>query len=770
MRYKTRKLIFPALAAILISLLFTCVPFGPPDDYEDYEDEYTDVQYSSDGSSVTIYLDGSVPVRQSRALTKNLAMLGHDLFEVVFYHPATNSVARAVWETGHAAGVNGVARNVNYALATAYPTPPTGGNGAAILFVGKKSDRTLLAVGKLAMVDDKPLYSYDPETGVETPITPVPLITPETRTVTFAVAALRAGVSSSAGSSSFKTNSKTNPIGAPTDGPVSGPNTDVINVLIGRRPFPLFNVTPTAASGRNVKGEYRFEVVTGDFEANYRNGILQKSVTYPNGTESPVRAPEVLTYPFLENVTSGDPPTTRNRYRIPRYPIGGGVYETLFSYNIQEYAGVDENTSPHFQSTSTGTRVQVTNVTAANANLPFNNPVEFTIGPTLSTMNGRIFAFSFQIPVYPLTNADSRASGFSWYLRPGYDPYRDDLDDGVGGSGGAILIGTGTFPEAATPNIYIKKPPNKTKYQGLGDPPWNFTIEGLEILKQTGTTTETVNNAQCFFIIEGALGPSPEGDIALKTTGGLNDIRSLLIANNVDGIVTLRVEYYETTTGLGPFVDTNPSNNVYQVRNTGHPPTPYFTTLNIYYFDLAGINFNVPDANRFAITDYQDFTLRLQPRIDNLGAAGGTILLAVFKNYNMRDVTLNGNNFTIILVAGSPDIVIGKSGANVFNNNGGTNTYYFGIWPFDEILTVRGMAFDSQPFYINPGGTFQQALVDPADPDGAPRPVTDTLPPPDAGYFVSGTSPGPKNVNYAGVKIFSPTRLYSNALGTGPGP
>jgi hypothetical protein len=376
-------------------------------------------------------------------------------------------------------------------------------------------------------------------------------------------------------------------------------------------------------------------------------------------------------------------------------------------------------------------------------------------------MDGRVFAFSFQIPVYPLTNADSRASGFTWYLRPGYDPYRDDLDDGMGGSGGAILIGTGTFAEAAQPSIYIKKPPDKTKYQGAGTNPWDFTTAGIEILRQQGNITYTVDALECYFIIEGA---GPDGvDIALKP--GAN-IQQLLIDNNSNGIVTLKVEYYGTpvvVTPPGPFVEAATPDPAYLVRNPGHAISTYWTTLNIYYFNLpAGVSFDVPDANRFAITNYQDVNLRLQTRInEGLGAAGGTILIAVFKNHNMSPVTLySAGGFTIILVAGSPDIVIGKNpnagNTTVFNNNSGNNTYYFGIWPFDEILSVEGMAFDSQPFYINPGGTFQQALVDPADPDGAPRPVGDILPM-DAGYFISGG--GNKNVSRSGVNVYNPGRL-----------
>jgi hypothetical protein len=769
MRYKTRKLIFPALAApataILISLLLTCTPLGPPDDYEEYEDVYTDVQYSPDGGSVTIYLDGSAPVRQSRALTKSLAILGHDLFEVVFYHPATNTVARTVWETGHAAGVSGVARNVNYAAATAYPTAPAGGNGAAILFVGKKSDRTLLAVGKLAAVDGDPLYSYNETTGVETPITPVPLITPTTKTVTFAVAALRAGVSSSAGSSSFQTDAR---VATSTDGGygnVSAGNTFVANVIIGKRPFPLFNVDsqpkdgnlyggpPTG--GHYVHGRYRFDVVTNttgngtDFQSYYRNGILQKNVTHPN-TVVGGDPPEVMTYPTwtdVENVTYD---------RIPRYPIGGGAYETVLWDAIQEYEGIDRNgVFPHQDPAANGTRVQAQNIAAAN--IPFNNPVEFLIGPTRTGMDGYVFAFSFQIPVYPLTNADSRASGFSWYLRPGYDPYRDDLDDGVGGSGGAILIGTGQLATAATSSIYIKKPPDKTKYQGAGTNPWLFTIAGIEIYRQTGGVVNLVDPAQCYFIIEGVMGPSPDGDIALEPNG---NIQALLIANSNNGIVRLKVEYYGppvVTGGSLPFI---PSAPAYRVRNPAYSgeATIYETYFNIYYFNLpAGISFDVPDNHRYIITNSEDFnrfqngTTGSNARPGLNGSTGGVFLVALFHNFNLGNIVLRaGYDHTIILVAGNPDIIIGKSGTNVFQNNRGatgTNSYYFGIWPFDEILAAEGMAFESQTFYINPGGTYQQV---PLGANGKPSGVA---PSQDAGYFVWGT--GARTINQSGVTIFN---------------
>jgi hypothetical protein len=763
MRYKTRKLIFSALAAVataaLISLLLTCTPLGPPDDYEEYEDVYTDVEYSEDGSTVTIYLDGSAPVRQSRAITKTLAILGHDLFEVSFYHPATNTFARAVWETGHAAGISGVARNVNYR--DSFLNGQTGANGAAILFVGKKSDRTLLAVGKLAMVDDKPLYSYNETTGVETPITPVPLITSETKTVTFAVAALKAGVSATAAASSFKTDSGVageNTWGINDD----GSNTTVYNVMIGTRPFPLFQMPATPNNSRYMHGAYKFNVVTNttgtntDFESYYRRGIIQKAIpAVAGGGDLVVRYPTAV-------VPTGNPPVNRTYYRIPRYPIGNDQYQTVLHNVIITYEGVDENGTPPHTGTS-GTRVQSRIITAPGAAYaaspgdPFHNQLGFLIGPNRSAMEGYVFAFSFEVPVYPLTGLDGRGDGFSWYLRPGYDPYQLDLDDGVGGPGGAILIGTGEFEQTASANLYLYKPPSKIKYNGSGANPWNFSLDDIDVWLKIGPSNDPVSLSDLHFVIKNARltgtgGPIPGNtDISLKTNA---NIQTLLAANNVGGKVTIVVEYYGppvNVNGTDPFIEASPTNPAYYVRNPGYNgdpnPTIYITEFNIYYFNLpSGINFNIPDNQRFTITNSEDFN-RVQAAL-NAATVDGTYLIAFFHDFNVGAMALSaGRNFVIVIVAGNPDIVIGKSGTNVFNNNNGTSYYYMGVWPFDEILAVQGKAFDSQEFYINPGGTYQQV---PRNTDGKP---SGAAPPQDAGYFIYGG--GTKNTYSAGVTIFN---------------
>jgi len=300
MKCKTNKLVFYALAAVLVSLLFTCKPFGGAGDYDESGGgggiTYTDVEYAPDGKSITIYLDGSAPVRSSRALNLKMAQIGHDFFEVAFFDPATSKTARATWETGHAAGVNGVARGVDYRYATVPAATATGAvanAGAAILFVGKKSDKTLLAVGRLTGTDD-------PANGGAT------FVSANTKSVTFSVAALVAGTSTSTSNlnpeSSFVTASAGN----------SGQNiihdyTTIIPIMIGKYLFPLYRLKyPNSFSTTNTMyARYFFKVVAGDNINNYREGIIQTgpAVFVPSKSST--------------SMAAGD-------HLDPRYPKGDG--------------------------------------------------------------------------------------------------------------------------------------------------------------------------------------------------------------------------------------------------------------------------------------------------------------------------------------------------------------------------------------------------------------------------------------------------------------
>ena len=699
MKHKTRKLIFTAavaaVAAILSSFLLTCFP--GPDDYEEFVlPEFTDVEYSSDGSSVTIYLDGSAPARSSRALNIELAKLGHDLFEVAFMSGST--VARAVWETGHAAGVSGVARDVDYAL-------PTGAN-AAILFVGKKSDRTLLAVGSLTST-----RNMDGTPGV-----PATTITANTRSVTFTVAALKAGVSDDPYASSFTTNARTL-----TN--VSAGNTLVMPVTIGEKDFPLFNLDPGPSGTKPISAEYRFEAASGSAIVpglfnSYTGGIIRGG---------PMRVTQVSDYPSSIDAKFG--------YRIPRYPIGDGETENWLT-SADSITGVPIDVDI------------LTPVTPANNNGPitsapaFENPAQFTFGSD-AAHNKEAFAFSFEIPVYPLTNIDGRGgtNEFSWYIRPGYDSYWLDLDDGLG-NGGSILIGTGQFVESVTYSLSVKKKPEKTRYTSA---PYIFDLAGIVVYLNAGTLPGVVGIDDLYFIIGGTV-VRPGDNIGTL-------MASVAAANN--GIVKVTVEYYgppvtqPTPSTILPYI----VNGSIPVGTPGRYESNYDnwrasgggrfleTFFELYYIVLPA-GFSTPtDARRYVIVNQEN--ANALNGLLNL-PAGSSCLLVFMDSFDLGGIYIP-SNILVIIIAGKEGIVLGKTAVTgAINHNNTTSNYYFGVWPFDEILSVQGTAINSQLFYINPEGSHTN--VDKED-----FTILDN----DAqmgGTFIYGTGANGANINVTGIR------------------
>jgi len=699
MKHKTRKLIFTAavaaVAAILSSFLLTCFP--GPDDYEEFVlPEFTDVEYSSDGSSVTIYLDGSAPARSSRALNIELAKLGHDLFEVAFMSGST--VARAVWETGHAAGVSGVARDVDYAL-------PTGAN-AAILFVGKKSDRTLLAVGSLTST-----RNMDGTPGV-----PATTITANTRSVTFTVAALKAGVSDDPYASSFTTNARTL-----TN--VSAGNTLVMPVTIGEKDFPLFNLDPGPSGTKPISAEYRFEAASGSAIVpglfnSYTGGIIRGG---------PMRVTQVSDYPSSIDAKFG--------YRIPRYPIGDGETENWLT-SADSITGVPIDVD-------TLTPVVPANNNSASITSAFVNPAQFTFTSN-AVHNKEAFAFSFQVPVYPLTNIGRVSpNDFMWYIRPGYDSYWLDLDDGVG-NGGAILIGTGQFTESVTYSLSVKKKPDKTRYNSA---PYLFDLAGIVVYLNAGALPGVVDINDLYFII---------GGLVVRPNDNIGTLMAGIAASN-NGIVRVNVEYY------GPPVTqpTTPSGTLPYIVNGSIPvgtPGRYESNYDNWrdsgggryletYFELYYINlpagFSTPlEQNRYVIVNQENANAlngTLQPI-----PAGGSCLLVFMDSFDLGGIYIP-SNILVIIIAGKEGIVLGKTAAGgAIDNNNTTSNYYFGVWPFDEILSVQGTAINSQLFYINPAGSHTN--VDKEDftiiNNGAQM----------GGTFIYGTGAAGANLNAAGVR------------------
>jgi hypothetical protein len=669
MKRKTQNPVFIALAVILVFFLFTCKPFasGGYDESDPGETVYTNVEYSPDGS-VTIYLDGSMPVRSSRALTLKWAQIGHDFFEVAFYHPASNRVARASWETGHAAGVNGVVRNLDYS--SAIPTGLGAGQGAAILFVGKKSDKTLLAVGRLTGTND-------PEGGAT-------FVSANTRSVTFSVAALVAGTSHNNTDSNFVTSA-----GGGTGTTIRRSSTQILPVLIGKYLFPLYRFrltgTPTPPATQNA--DYYIRVVPGDSITNYREGILQAGPA---------------TFALL-------PPSNDNRL-TPRYPTGGNNWDYV---NWALYGGSkDTDTVVAFRpGTNTPDGLSPLPLPPSGSGTDNEPPaltVSFQFTNISSASNGKIFAFSFQVPVYPLTDVDGRrAKGDLWYIRPGYDSYLYDLDDGKGGTGGAILIGTGEFGDVSY--FLSVKPPFKVVYSD--DNNYNFDLEGIVVTLRAGSKDAN-------FILETLLS-EPQNPLDVPSSlkfylVGANGINSPPINMNNP----LQTLLYSTWTGTGSTstINTNyvSSTGTFEVlveytdpNLGGDNPVVYETKFMLYLFTGTGTpgSGTIPDSNRYIFAEQNE----INAFMTSVGASnGGNYLLVFFDSYDLALLNLSGGQYYFVIIAARPGVVIGKQGTDAFyiQNSAANSTFYLGVWPFNETLSVQGLAITSYPLTINAGGSY----------------------------------------------------------------
>jgi len=444
-----KKLIFPLFVILLAAFVFACGLNAPPeedgasrsgDDGGDGDDDshpelprYVTMRFADYGEyvsdTISVGLGNTVSSPQantrrdlrskSRALTKDNAQAFHDYFEAVFYYPGTNNdiVARAVWDIGVTPELRGVHRTnvgINYGNITT--TAAGTSEGCAVLFVGSKVDKTLLALGRLVEVDGS--------AGTT--------ITTATKSVTFEVTPLKAGTKFSAykADSSFLTS-----FGAGTssnsDTLVSIANTVILdNIFIhyehGQKKFPFFmlnrerdandDLIPTG--NNTTRGKYYFEVETDgainptDFE-DYAKGIVLAS----NGWNCEVRNPRYLVTDELYQYSSIFVQDLRaglvSMQNTPNYTING-AYSNLRYFATNHY------------------------------------PVQFQF-VTTNSPDGSVFALVFEFFVYNLTprlTSDvslpvAERNPIKWRISPGANQKWLDLDDGLGGTGGAIFLGSG---------------------------------------------------------------------------------------------------------------------------------------------------------------------------------------------------------------------------------------------------------------------------------------------------------------------------------------
>jgi hypothetical protein len=697
------KPVWWGLLLLFILPVLTCTPFAPGGGGSDYDPDgitYTNVVYSPDGKSVTLYLDGPVPVtnRQSRAINQNLAVAGHDYFEVAFY--TGTQYVRASWELKMDVYISGSAlRGINFDSVSA--TGLGSGQGAAIIFVGKKTDKTLLGVGKLTSTIDR-----DKTTGVVT--TGTTSITTNTESITFTVAPLECGVTSPAESnfnqSSFYTDYK-------TPGTVAAAATEYSMFKItdfGSPPvdrlFPKF-----ALISRGVtRARYNFKTLSGtNFDLDYKPGII-------------VAGP------------------AEYMKKQPRYPIPGGGFQ-YYSLRLDDRTLITpENNDPG--------RVGYTLENPLTFNFDTRG-VDQTSGTEDDTVSGSAFALVFQVPVYPLSTA---ADPGKWYIRASYDSYWLDLDAGVinpdgrsAGTGGAVLMGMGDPAVYSSYTLQLVGPPVKYKYgpAGVTGIPSGYILDitGLRVAKVTNpglTFIEWATFEELNFYIGGwsldagwtaqVYPHDPAGPL-----GEQNEWPGSLIPSELYGMQIIKVEYIDPYTGDDYSVS-------FPILCSGGDPLRDYT--------------NIPDANklyiRTPVTQTGSLTGVLNVFFNNNNPANpkrGTYMLFFDGPFDWSFVTTleaTQGPFLIIILAAAPNVILGRPSYThtPFLDWSRRNAFYFGTWPFDlPMNNVPVFALDgttgttttvtaTYPFIVNAGGPYSDVVVPappglPSDGSGGPPPA-----------------------------------------------
>jgi hypothetical protein len=493
---KTMVVVALLLAA---SLLVTCDLLFPPDE-DGGNGEYTDVEYETFGAkgnervkSVKLYLKpdsldqdalpgpGTYGVKKSaqqrrieRALTVEGARMSHDYFEAVFMSNAT-TVARAAWEIGQPAGIAGLSRQTGENYRTPAPANGTTINTGSIIFVGRKTGKTLMGVGYLTHVNDKPVTTdaLPPVDGGTTSVTFTvsPLATwigfngdgsnnnpyvVNTRRSDVNLAAATPGIDTGLATFSTATGRAVNastgvhdPVGTFTSGT---PATAIITT--GEMYAPFAGVTfPMYYLPSAKAANWTATVDTLTVSAQYFVGGLTSATiwsgdpifTTPNpafangNTDGLTNAVRVWGHldgagGWTETQGTGDPAPARTDTsdlkgglqfikRTPAFMFEGINYEITSTY------------------TDKITQVNTIAIPAGNA-FTGNMQITFTVRKGTS---GGIFAVTFQCPVYALTAIRAGNTGNlppeKWFIRPDYSQYQYLLDNGKD-SGGAVLLGT----------------------------------------------------------------------------------------------------------------------------------------------------------------------------------------------------------------------------------------------------------------------------------------------------------------------------------------
>jgi hypothetical protein len=289
---------------------------------------------------------------------------------------------------------------IDYATVNGATTATT---GDAIIFVGRRSDKTLLGVGNLTHVDGIGVDAPDPGDPRRS------TITTETQSVTFTVTAVLtemafAGANDAYSGYAFYTAAGEGSAPNINDHDYADAGNSRANPapLSGAGVYPLFSLP--------VPAEQKDGTYTGPIAAVYtfRGGVAN---TGPTGHAAGVR--------IARGPNAQHPGVSE---RVPRILKDGIHYDAA--------SDIDTHT-------------KVTFTTPHSAGATFNPVIQFTITTTAKSYG--FTSFHFEIPVYAITNAlstNGNANHVTWFVRPGFGTNLYNIDDGEN-AGGCILLGVG---------------------------------------------------------------------------------------------------------------------------------------------------------------------------------------------------------------------------------------------------------------------------------------------------------------------------------------
>jgi hypothetical protein len=641
---------------------------------EENEFEYTNVVYSPDMSYITIYLEGGVSV--PRALSKPLAMMGCDYFEVNFLDNA-NILTRAEWMAGKLARISGLTTGISYGNIA-----PVAGQGSAILFAGK-TDKTIMAVGRLTAVD-----------GVAGTT-----IAAGSKTITFNLNAVVASVSSTPSASSFLTAARTSPYTT-----VNAANTVVSNDnvfhTVPSKTFPCFELERL----RTVRADYEFKLESADRAfSDYGifvsppafaapglpvNPVERKTPRYtsPDGAfhESILLLDENTEVNLLNNMTAGDRFDSKVQFTFNTTDtINGSMFSFAFSVPVYALRELDKdgNRSRWYVRSSYGPNLYDLD----DGTIGMGGGVLIKTGHITASLGDGIKIKiitkpnKWQYLVAP-SNRDFDISGLGVDLLYNNDdfirtiPY-DELDFIIGK---AVVNATWN---PAPPN----PPPTGT--------PYSFDNMFFGIIEVTVRYTEPSNGlimTDTFYVLVSGMG---------YNLGNFGKV----------------VHIYNGTTSADPTIQ-----SWYTTNNTGIAPaitgtTPQEKLERLFTNPPYGISVLVVLHESFDIND-----MNLNPTFPTANPAP-TLFFFVAGSRRTATNTVVDDNTTVI--NGTTDIVMGRAsksttGAAPFvvqgnsviqniTNPAGMNgliAYYFGEWPFSG--TVPGVPATTYPFRVTTRGTY----------------------------------------------------------------